>query len=286
MNCKGAQVVIGTLGRVADMIKKKMAISVHKLKMLILDEGDDLIYHSKDLLYEVFTSLPVTQSILSCTTIGTKELQIVERFMQNARWMLPCLTSPINHFGYLLPKNVQFLSKFVASEDKKADALVSILDGIEISYLKFTNYIDVMLESQTIVYCNTKRLVDWIVEILESKKMHPRSLHADLAQQSRDMILKEYRANTCRLLVATDSASRGLDFPQTGVIINYSVCTPTQFVHRVGRTGRADRAGKCFTLVTPADSKLVKDIESYLLYCYIHNLLTTCSYIGESISKK
>ena len=116
--------------------------------------------------------------------------------------------------------------------------------------------------TRSIVFCNTKKMVDDLVSELKHYGYNSEGLHGDLSQKQRDMVMKHFRGGHTQVLVATDVAARGIDVDDLEAVINYDIPQDIEYyVHRIGRTGRAGREGVAFTLVTRQDFYRIKDIE-------------------------
>jgi ATP-dependent RNA helicase DeaD len=116
----------------------------------------------------------------------------------------------------------------------------------------------------TVIFCNTKKRVDDLVEILQSRGYFAEGLHGDLKQTQRDQVMKKFRSRTIEILVATDVAARGIDVEDVSMVINYDIPQDEEYyVHRIGRTGRAGKEGKAFSFVVGRDIYKLRDIMSY-----------------------
>ena len=125
--------------------------------------------------------------------------------------------------------------------------------------------LDVEQPTSAIVFCRTRTEVDELTETLNGRGFHAEALHGGLSQEQRDRVMKRFRANTSELLVATDVAARGLDVSHVSHVVNYDVpMQPEDYVHRIGRTGRAQAVGQAYTLVTPLDAPIIQRIEKVL----------------------
>ena len=115
-----------------------------------------------------------------------------------------------------------------------------------------------------IVFCNTKRKVDRLVESLTRKNYLVDGLHGDLKQGSRDQVMKKFRNKTIQILVATDIAARGLDVDDVDIVFNYDLPQLDEYyVHRIGRTARAGKSGLSFSLISGRDNNRLRQIENY-----------------------
>mmetsp|Transcript_73107 Transcript_73107/g.158103 ORF Transcript_73107/g.158103 Transcript_73107/m.158103 type:complete len:221 (+) Transcript_73107:2-664(+) len=118
--------------------------------------------------------------------------------------------------------------------------------------------------TQAIIYCNTRRKVDWLTEQMQAKDFTVSSMHGDMDQRERDVIMREFRSGSSRVLITTDLLARGIDVQQVSLVINYDLPTNREnYIHRIGRSGRFGRKGVAINLITQADIKYLRDIEEF-----------------------
>ncbi len=226
---QGSQIVVGTPGRVMDHIDRK-TLKLQKLKMIVLDEADEMLNMGfREDIEKILKSTPdERQTVLFSATMPKEILDIVNNYQKDptlievARKQMTVET--IKQFSVECPKG------------KKVDALCHIMDRENIKL--------------GIVFCNTKKMVDMLVPMLEEKGIFARGLHGDMRQRDRDKVMKEFRKGGVQLLVATDVAARGIDVNNVDAVFNYDIPTQTEYyVHRIGRTGRAGKAGESYTFI-------------------------------------
>jgi superfamily II DNA/RNA helicase len=236
---KTATVVIGTLGRINHMINDKK-INIHNIKFIVLDEADELLSDGipKE-LNELFDISPNgVQVILISATISKNVLSSSNRFIHE----------PIK----VLLRNdeiaVNLISQFyidVETEEFKFDTLLDLYNLVS--------------TSQTIIFCNTIRKIEWLEENLKKNNFPITVIHSNMTQLERDCVVKEFRDGKTRLLLTTDLLSRGIDIPQVNMVINYDLpINKETYIHRIGRCGRFDKKGVSITLVRmkdPSDAK-------------------------------
>jgi superfamily II DNA/RNA helicase len=236
---KTATILIGTLGRINHMINDKK-INIHNIKFIVLDEADELLVDGipKELI-ELFENSPNgVQVILISATISKKVFNSSYKFIHD----------PIK----VLLRNdeiaVNLISQFyidVETEEYKFDTLLDLYNLVS--------------TSQTIIFCNTIRKIEWLEENLKKNNFPITVIHSNMTQQERDIVVKEFREGKTRLLLTTDLLSRGIDIPQVNMVINYDLpINKETYIHRIGRCGRFDKKGVSITLVRmkdPADSK-------------------------------
>jgi len=147
--------------------------------------------------------------------------------------------------------------------------------------------IDMQNPSLSLVFCNTKRRVDEVVEQLQGRGYFAEALHGDLKQAQRDMVMKKFRNGTLEILVATDVAARGIDVDDIDIVINYDLPQDEEYyIHRIGRTARAGRSGKAFTFVVGKEVYKLRDISRYTNAKITKGKLPTLSDIEEAKASK
>jgi len=120
--------------------------------------------------------------------------------------------------------------------------------------------------SQAIIYCNTKRKVDFVANEMTKRDFTVSTMHADLDQQERQLIMREFRSGSSRVLISTDLLARGIDVQQVSLVINYDLPFPNKvenYLHRIGRSGRFGRKGAAINFVTSGDVRTMRDIERF-----------------------
>uniref|UniRef100_A0A7N8WLX4 RNA helicase n=1 Tax=Mastacembelus armatus TaxID=205130 RepID=A0A7N8WLX4_9TELE len=117
---------------------------------------------------------------------------------------------------------------------------------------------------RAVIFCNTKRKVDWLTEKMREANFTVSSMHGDMPQKERESIMKEFRSGASRVLISTDVWARGLDVPQVSLIINYDLPNNRElYIHRIGRSGRYGRKGVAINFVKNDDIRILRDIEQY-----------------------
>ena len=132
------------------------------------------------------------------------------------------------------------------------------------------------------IFCRTKHGVDELGEALLARGYQVETLHGDLSQTQRDRVMRRFRSGQADILIATDVAARGLDIPDVSHVINYDMPESAEaYVHRIGRTGRAGRAGEAITLVTPRETRWLRQIERIIKARIEPRRLPTASDVAE-----
>ncbi|KAI0720277.1 ATP-dependent RNA helicase FAL1 [Cerioporus squamosus] len=240
----GQHVVSGTPGRVFDMIRRR-SLRTRNIKMLVLDEADELLNKGfKDQIYDVYRYLPpATQVVLLSATLPYDVLEMTTKFM----------TDPIRILVRRDELTLEGIKQFfvaVEKEDWKFDTLCDLYDTLTIT--------------QAVIFCNTRRKVDWLTEKMRNANFTVSSMHGEMAQKERDAIMAEFRSGTSRVLITTDVWARGIDVQQVSLVINYDLpANRENYIHRIGRSGRFGRKGVAINFVTVDDVRILRDIEQY-----------------------
>eukprot|EP00500_Bicosoecida_sp_ms1_P001877 CAMPEP_0203809774 /NCGR_PEP_ID=MMETSP0115-20131106/2516_1 /ASSEMBLY_ACC=CAM_ASM_000227 /TAXON_ID=33651 /ORGANISM="Bicosoecid sp, Strain ms1" /LENGTH=421 /DNA_ID=CAMNT_0050718533 /DNA_START=92 /DNA_END=1357 /DNA_ORIENTATION=+ len=242
---EGVQVVVGTPGRVYDMINRG-ALRLRNLKMFVLDEADQMLDRGfKDQIYDIFAcGLPKdVQVCLFSATMPSEALELTRKFMRDPAVIL------VKRDELTLDGIKQFYVA-VDREDWKLDTLCDLYETLTIT--------------QAIIYCNTRRKVDWLTEKMTSRDFTVSATHGDMDQRERELIMKEFRSGSSRVLITTDLLARGIDVQQVSLVINYDLPTNREnYIHRIGRSGRFGRKGVAINFVTAGDVRYMKDIEQF-----------------------
>ncbi|KAL1739753.1 P-loop containing nucleoside triphosphate hydrolase protein [Schizophyllum fasciatum] len=240
----GQHVVSGTPGRVFDMIRRR-SLRTRNIKMLVLDEADELLNKGfKDQIYDVYRYLPpATQVVLLSATLPYDVLEMTQKFM----------TDPIRILVKRDELTLEGIKQFfvaVEKEDWKFDTLCDLYDTLTIT--------------QAVIFCNTRRKVDWLTEKMRQSNFTVSSMHGEMVQKERDAIMAEFRAGTSRVLITTDVWARGIDVQQVSLVINYDLpANRENYIHRIGRSGRFGRKGVAINFVTVDDVRILRDIEQF-----------------------
>jgi translation initiation factor 4A len=240
----GVQVVVGTPGRVSDLINRQV-LRLDKLKTFCLDEADEMLSRGfKDQIYQIFQFLPhEVQVLLFSATMPNDILAITTKFMRNPIRIL------VKRDEITLDGIKQFYIA-VEQEGWKLDTLCDLYETLTIT--------------QAIIYCNTRRKVDWLTDKMTQRDFTVSSMHGDMEAEKRQLIMKEFRSGSSRVLISTDLLARGIDVQQVSLVINYDLPTIREnYIHRIGRSGRFGRKGVAINLVTNEDAGMLKELQQF-----------------------
>ncbi|OBZ87484.1 ATP-dependent RNA helicase eIF4A [Choanephora cucurbitarum] len=241
----GVQIVVGTPGRVLDMIQNRRAFNTKHMKLFVLDEADEMLSMGfKDQIYDIFQLMPEsTQVVLLSATMPADVLEVTKKFMRNPIRIL------VKRDELTLEGIKQFYIA-VDKEDWKLDTLCDLYETVTIT--------------QAVIFCNTRRKVDWLTQKLQARDFTVSALHGDMDQGQRDVIMKEFRSGSSRVLITTDLLARGIDVQQVSLVINYDLPTNREnYIHRIGRGGRFGRKGVAINFVSSDDVRAMRDIEQF-----------------------
>ncbi|KAJ3994945.1 DEAD-domain-containing protein [Lentinula boryana] len=240
----GVQVIVATPGRLLDMIKRGAIKSDHA-KILCLDEADEMLSQGfKDQIYEVFQLLPGDmQVLLFSATMPSDMLELSSKFMRD----------PIRILVKKDELTLEGIKQFyiaIEKEDWKLDTLCDIYDTISVS--------------QSVIFCNSRRKVDWLTEMMESREFTVSAIHGDMDQKQRTAIMSSFKSGATRVLITTDLLARGIDVQQVSLVINFDLpVSKENYIHRIGRGGRFGRKGVAINFVTDRDVATLRELEKF-----------------------
>ena len=230
----GAQIVVGTPGRVLDHLRRG-TLSLARVKIVVLDEADQMLDMGfRDDIEAILKTTPAErQTVLFAATLPRPILEISRRFQKD-----PVLIK-VHHREITVPSQIEQLYLEVRSTDK-IEALSRVLDSYD--------------PKLTLIFCNTKRRVDELASRIRTRGYISAKLHGDMKQSQRDRTMEAFRKGGIDILIATDVAARGIDVEGIDLVINYEVPQDVEnYVHRIGRTARAGRSGRAITFVDPKE---------------------------------
>lgn len=239
---KGVQIVVGTPGRVMDHMRRH-TLKTNKVRMIVLDEADEMLNMGfREDIETILKDMPEErQTALFSATMPRPILEITKEYQKEDA-----------EYIRVTPKEVTI------PLIKQAYYQVQRKDKEEV----LTRLIDYYHPKRSLIFCNTKRMVDELSEHLKDRGYQAEGLHGDLSQGQRDTVMNLFRGGRMDILIATDVAARGIDVDDVEAVFNYDVPDDIEYyVHRIGRTGRAGKAGRSFTLVVGREMYKIRDIE-------------------------
>jgi translation initiation factor 4A len=240
----GVQIVVGTPGRVFDMVNRQCMI-LDCVKLFVLDEADEMLSRGfKDQIYDIFQHLPSkVQVCLFSATMPPEILDISNRFMRD----------PVRILVKKDELTLEGIKQFYVGVDKEEWKFETLCDLYE-----------TLTITQAIIYCNTRRKVDWLTDKMGQRDFTVSSMHGDMTAQERELIMKEFRSGSSRVLITTDLLARGIDVQQVSLVINYDLpANRENYIHRIGRSGRFGRKGVAINFVTGEDTRALRELEVF-----------------------
>ena len=240
---KRPKIIIGTPGRINDLLEKKSLILKY-FNYFVLDEADRMLDMGfQDQVEKIIQYLPIKrQSLLFSATLPKEIIKLSSKYLKN-------------------PVRVNVKENKVIKTQIKQKVLNT---KTEMKYDQLVDEIS-LRKGSILIFVRTKYSTEKLKKRLKKDTVKSLALHGDLRQNKRSRILKDFRDDKFRILIATDIASRGLDVPHIEHVINYDLPqVPEDFIHRIGRTARAGSVGEAVSFVTPNDKKMWKSIEKLM----------------------
>ncbi len=241
---RGVDIVVGTPGRVQDMIDRG-ALNLDEILFSVLDEADEMLDMGfVEDIESILSLMPEDRrQLMFSATMPPEIMSIAERFMKDCEVIRvdaePASLDQIDRFGYEVKR------------DDKVEALVRLINMEPDMY--------------GLIFCRTRADVDELCDALANRKIRVEALHGEISQAQRTKVIRQFKDGAFRLLVATDVAARGIDVAGLTHVINYSLPINAEiYIHRIGRTGRAGRKGAAITFVSPGERKKLAEIEKEL----------------------
>ncbi len=262
----GTQIIVGTPGRVMDHMRRG-TVKFDHVHLCVLDEADEMMDMGfVDDMKTILSELPEErQTVMFSATMPKEIAEIAAQFQKDpqlVRVVKKELTVPeIKQYYYDVRPN------------QKTEVLSRLLD--------------LHSPKLSVVFCNTKRKVDELVEELKGRGYYAEGLHGDLSQAQRDRVMKQFRKGRCDILVATDVMARGIDVEDIEAVFNYDIPQDDEYyVHRIGRTGRAGRQGAAFSFAVGREVYKMRDIQRYCKTKIIPQAIPSLNSITEIKAEK
>ena len=239
----GTQIIIGTPGRVMDHMRRK-TVKFDHIQTVVMDEADEMLNMGfLEDMETILSQLPEErQTIMFSATMPDAIAKIANNFQNNP------VTVKVVKKELTVPKVTQYY--YEVKPKTKVEVMCRLLD--------------MYAPKLSVVFCNTKKGVDELVQALQGRGYFAEGLHGDLKQIQRDRVMNSFRNGRTDILVATDVAARGIDVDDVEAVFNYDLPQDDEYyVHRIGRTGRAGREGIAFSFVVGKEVYKLRDIQRY-----------------------
>lgn len=239
----GTQIIVGTPGRVMDHMRRG-TVKFDEVSMAVLDEADEMLDMGFiDDMKTILSELPEErQTVMFSATMPKEVAEIAEQFQKNPEIVR------IAKKELTVPEITQYY--YDVRPNNRTEVLCRLIDLYE--------------PKLSVVFCNTKRKVDEVVDELKGRGYYAEGLHGDLSQAQRDRVMNSFRKGRTEILVATDVMARGIDVEDIEAVFNYDIPQDDEYyVHRIGRTGRAGRKGTAFSFVVGREVYKLREIQRY-----------------------
>jgi ATP-dependent RNA helicase DeaD len=240
---RGVHIIVGTPGRVIDHLKRK-TLDFSQVNTIVLDEADEMLDMGfREDIEIILENMPEErQTVLFSATMAKPILALTKKYQKN-----PMIVKVVKN-ELTVSSTDQYY--FEVKSNLKSIVMTRIIDQYNLQLM--------------LVFCNTKRKVDEVVEELQSQGYHAEGLHGDMNQSQRNRVMGKFRSGLVNILVATDVAARGIDVNDVDAVFNFDLpLDPEYYVHRIGRTGRAGKSGKSFTFISSRERSKLKDVERF-----------------------
>ncbi|OMO66141.1 hypothetical protein COLO4_30732 [Corchorus olitorius] len=240
----GVHVVVGTPGRVFDMFRRQ-SLRPDYIKIFVLDEADEMLSRGfKDQIYDIFQLLPARIQVgVFSATLSSEALEITRKFMNN----------PVRILVKKDELTLEGIKQFYVNVEKEEWKLETLCDLYE-----------TLAITQSVIFVNTRRKVEWLTDKMTSRDHTVSATHGEMSPDTRDVIMREFRSGSSRVLITTDLLARGIDVQQVSLVINYDLPTrQDNYLHRIGRSGRFGRKGVAINFVTKDDETMLSDIQKF-----------------------
>ena len=239
----GTQIIIGTPGRVMDHMRRK-TVKFDHIQTVVMDEADEMLNMGfLEDMETILSQLPEErQTVMFSATMPQAIADIAHKFQKEP------VTVKVVKKELTVPKVTQYY--YEVKPKTKVEVMCRLLD--------------MYAPKLSVVFCNTKKGVDELVQALQGRGYFAEGLHGDLKQIQRDRVMNSFRNGRTDILVATDVAARGIDVDDVEAVFNYDLPQDDEYyVHRIGRTGRAGREGIAFSFVVGKEVYKLRDIQRY-----------------------
>ncbi len=239
----GTQIIIGTPGRVMDHMRRK-TVKFDNVHTVVMDEADEMLNMGfLEDMETILSQLPEErQTVMFSATMPSAIMEIARKFQEDP------VTVKVVKKELTVPKVTQYY--YEVKPKSKLEVMCRLLD--------------MYAPKLSVVFCNTKKQVDELVQALQGRGYFAEGLHGDLKQIQRDRVMGSFRNGKTEILVATDVAARGIDVDDVEAVFNYDLPQDDEYyVHRIGRTGRANREGIAFSFVVGKEVYKLRDIQRY-----------------------
>ncbi len=242
---KGVEIVVGTPGRVKDLINRKI-LNLSEIDFFVLDEADEMLSMGfQEELEYIFEKIKNDKQVLLFSATMPKEIKTIAENYMSPEYEVVSIKSE--------EKTAQNVAQeyYLVNSNTRLEVLCRLIDNYN--------------PKKCIIFCKTKSNADEVLEKLSLRGYSADVIHGDIIQSQRIATLDRFKAGVFNYLIATDVAARGIHVSDIDIVINYSFPESNEaYVHRIGRTGRVNNKGLAITLVNDREEKNLKDLERYI----------------------
>jgi translation initiation factor 4A len=268
-------IVVGTPGRVQHFITEGI-LKFDRLRMFILDEADEMLSRGfKDAIVEINSDLPKNAQTILLRFLFLFFIPFHYSHIKSTLFHLSSASPPFTSSATMPSESVTITTQILRNPVRilvPQDELT--LDGLKQFYVaveREEQKMDVLLDiyesiqvSQCVMFCNTRRKVDFVTHCLRDQKYTVSCIHSKMSQDERNAIMQSFREGKSRVLISTDLLSRGIDVQQISLVVNFDLPTLKEsYIHRIGRSARFGRKGIAINLVTTDDGSKLKEIQEF-----------------------
>lgn len=241
---QGQHLVVGTPGRLNDMVKRGH-LSLAACRLFVLDEADEMLDRGfQDQIYELFKQMPQDVQVgLFSATMSPETIELSRKFLRD----------PVRILVKEEELTLEGIQQFYIALDCPSQRVPCLVDLYE-----------TMTITQAMIFCNTRRTVDDVYAQLTAEDFTCSCIHADLDWSERELIMREFKSGSSRILISTDLLAKGIDVQQVSLVVNYDLPLKVEnYLHRIGRGGRFGRKGVAVNFVTERSVRALKEIERH-----------------------
>jgi len=239
---RGVHVAVGTPGRILDLVQRN-AMNFRKLRVFVFDEADEMLSVGfEDHIKQIIKAVPIESQVgIFSATMPPSILDITREIVRK----------PVEIIVKKEELTLQGIRQFyvdVKRDEWKLDTLCDLYDQVSIN--------------QSVIFCRSKNVVDWLTEKMTDKGFPVASTHSE--KEDRNKVMAQFKNGSCRVLICTDLMARGIDVQQVSVVINYDLPVNLEtYIHRIGRSGRFGRKGVAINFITSKSKRYQDDIQKY-----------------------
>jgi translation initiation factor 4A len=239
-------IIVGTPGRIYDLLTRRDGIDGNEIKFLVIDEADEMLHENgfQDIMHDIITRLPTDiQIALYSATLPESVLRIASQFIEN----------PVKITLKQEELTLEGIRQYYIAMDHDNQKYLTLCDL----------YRDISINT-SVIFCNHRRQVEWLAETMQKDEFAVSCIYGTLSQNERTEIMRKFRSGETRVLITTDLLARGIDVQSVSIVINYDLPNNIEnYLHRIGRSGRYGRKGLAINFVTNRDVRKLREIETF-----------------------